>query len=59
MTKLKGGKRGQVYFPALDLGRPRGLSPMVIMNLTPFRTGLVWTGLVLTAAFDPKRSLAK
>ena len=27
-------KRGQVHFPALDLGRPRGLSSTVIMNLT-------------------------
>ena len=32
-------KRGQVHLPALDLGRPRGLSFTVIMNLTPFRAG--------------------
>ena len=30
-------KRGQVHFPALDLGRPSALSSTVIMNLTPFR----------------------
>ena len=29
-------KRGQVRLPALDLGRPRGLSSTVVMNLTPF-----------------------
>ena len=28
-------KRGQVHFPTLDLGRPRGLCSTVIMNLTP------------------------
>ena len=28
---------GQIHFPALDLGRPRGLSSTAIMNLTPFR----------------------
>ena len=29
-------KRGQAHLPALDLGRPRGLSFTVIMNLTHF-----------------------